>query len=159
VKLDLSSAGISKVVANLVEEENRRLHALAQAVARSAQADAAAAGGACFTESSHLSYPELLSAFRTQARLHDLTIVDAEPDALAPDRGLIDALLMDSGRPLLVVPSDRDVFGARRIILAWDGSGRAARAAADARFCCSFEASYHPGYDGMGLRGAHGDGR
>ncbi|MBM6581244.1 hypothetical protein ILT44_13700 [Microvirga sp. BT689] len=26
-------------------------------------------------------------------------------------------------------------------------------------FCCSFEASHHPSYDGIGLRGAHGDGR
>ena len=71
----------------------------------------------------HLSYPELLAVFRTQARLHDLTVVDAEPEALALDRGLIDALLMESGRPLLVVPPGQDVFRARRIILAWDGSG------------------------------------
>ncbi|WP_414470976.1 universal stress protein [Microvirga sp. M2] len=132
VKLDLSSAGISKVVAGLVHEENRRLHALAQATARSAQADAAAAGIACSVESPHLSYPELLAGFRTQARLHDLTVIDAEAETLAPDRGLIDALLMDSGRPLLVVPPGQDAFRARRIILAWDGSGRAARAAADA---------------------------
>ncbi|PII37849.1 hypothetical protein T190_30015 [Sinorhizobium meliloti CCBAU 01290] len=39
---------------------------------------------------------------------------------------------MESGRPLLVVPATQDVFRAKRIILAWDGSGRAARAAADA---------------------------
>lgn len=132
VKLDLSSAGISKVVAGLVHEENRRLHALAQATARNAQADAAAAGVVCSVESPHLSYPELLVAFRTQARLHDLTVIDAEAEVLAPDRGLIDALLMDSGRPLLVVPPGQDMFRARQIILAWDGSGRAARAAAAA---------------------------
>jgi hypothetical protein len=107
IKLNLPSAGISKVVAGLVQEENQRLHALAQAAAHSAQADAAAAGVASSIESPHLSYPELLAVFRTQARLHDLTIIDAEPEALNPDRGLIDALLMDSGRPLLVVPLDR----------------------------------------------------
>ena len=39
---------------------------------------------------------------------------------------------MDSGRPLLVIPPGQDVFRAQRVILAWDGSGRAARAAADA---------------------------
>ena len=44
VKLDLSSAAISKVVAGLVQEENQRLHALAEAAARSAQGDASAAG-------------------------------------------------------------------------------------------------------------------
>ncbi|WP_262031804.1 universal stress protein [Microvirga sp. Mcv34] len=132
VKLGLSSAGISSVVASLVEEENQRLHALAEAAARSAQGDASAAGVVCSAASPHLSYPQLLAVFRAQARLNDLTVVDAEPEALTPDRGLIDALLMDSGRPLLVVQPGQEVFRARRIIVAWDGSGRAARAAADA---------------------------
>ena len=132
IRMDLSSAGVSKIVAGLVQEENRRLRTLAEAAARSAQGNAAAVGVVCSIEAPHLSYPELVVAFRTQARLHDLTIVDAEPEALAPDRGLIDALLMDSGRPLLIVPPGQDVFRARRIILAWDGSGHAARAAADA---------------------------
>ena len=132
VKLDLSSAGISKVVAGLVQEENQRLHALAEAAARSAQGDANAAGIVWSTAAPHLSYPALLAVFRAQARLHDLTVVDAEPEALALDRGLFDALLMDSGRPLLVVSPGQDVFRAQRVILAWDGSGRAARAAADA---------------------------
>ncbi|KFG69693.1 universal stress protein [Microvirga sp. BSC39] len=132
VKLDMSSAGISKVVAGLVEEENQRLHALAQAAACGVQADAAMAGVVCSVETPHLSYPALLAAFRTQARLHDLTIVDAESESLALDRGLIDTLLMDSGRPLLIVPPTQEGFRAGRIIVAWDGSGRAARAAADA---------------------------
>ncbi|NRP75694.1 Stress response protein NhaX [Ensifer psoraleae] len=132
IKLTLSSAGVSKVVAGLVREENQRLHSLAEAAARAAEAEASSAGVACSTESPHLSYPELLAVFRTQARLHDLTIVDAESESLALDRGLIEALLMESGRPLLVVPATQDVFRAKRIIVAWDGSGRAARAAADA---------------------------
>src|SRR6478609_6292037 len=63
VKLDLSSAGISKIVASLVHAENQRLQALAEAAAHSAQADAAAAGVVCSTESPHLGYPELLAVF------------------------------------------------------------------------------------------------
>lgn len=132
VKLTLTNAWVSKFAADLVHAENRRLQELAETTARSAQANAAAAGVACLVEAPHLSYPDLLAAFRTQARLHDLTVVDAEPEAINLDRGLIEALLMDSGRPLLVVPPGQDVFRAERIILAWDGSGRAARAAADA---------------------------
>jgi nucleotide-binding universal stress UspA family protein len=118
-------------VAGVVQEENQRLHALAEAAARSVQGEAAAAGIACTTAAPHLSYPDLLAVFRAQARLHDLTVVDAEPEALTLDRGLIEALLMDSGRPLLIVPPGQEVFRASRIILAWDGSGRAARTAAD----------------------------
>ncbi len=132
VKLALTNAWVGKFAAHLVSAENRRLRDLAEAAARSAQADAAAADIDCSVETPHLSYPELLSAFRSQARLHDLSILDAESEVVNLDRGLIEALLMDSGRPLLVVPPGRDVFQARRIILAWDGSAMAARAAADA---------------------------
>jgi nucleotide-binding universal stress UspA family protein len=132
VKVAVSTARVSRVVAGIVQEENQRLRALAEAVARCAQGDAGAAGIVCTTAAPHLNYPELLAVFRAQARLHDLTVIDAEPEALTPDRGLIEALLMDSGRPLLVVPPGQEVFSARRIILAWDGSGRAARAVADA---------------------------
>jgi nucleotide-binding universal stress UspA family protein len=132
VKLELTNAWISNFAANLVQAENQRLRALAEAAAQSAQVNAATAGVACSVESPHLSYAELLNAFRGQARLHDLTIVDAESEAINVDRGLIETLLMDSGRPLLIVPPGREVFQANRIILAWDGSARAARAAADA---------------------------
>jgi nucleotide-binding universal stress UspA family protein len=132
VKLELTNAWISNFAANLVQAENQRLRALAEAAAQSARVNAATAGVACSVESPHLSYAELLNAFRGQARLHDLTIVDAESEAINVDRGLIETLLMDSGRPLLIVPPGREVFQANRIILAWDGSARAARAAADA---------------------------
>ncbi len=125
VKLQLTNQWIATFAAGLVQAENQRFHALAQAAAASARV-------ACSTVSQHLSYRELAVAFRTQARLHDLTIVDAEPEALVPDRELIGALLMGSGRPLLVVPPGWDTFQARRILFAWDGSARAARAAADA---------------------------
>ncbi|HZW48444.1 MAG TPA: universal stress protein [Microvirga sp.] len=132
VKLALTSAWVSKFATDLVDAENRRLQELADTAARSAQANAAAAGVACSIETPHLGYPDLLNAFRSQARLHDLTILDAETETVNLDRGLIEALLMDSGRPLLIVPPGREVFRAKRIILAWDGSARAARAAADA---------------------------
>jgi nucleotide-binding universal stress UspA family protein len=132
VKLVLTSTWVSEFAADLVEIENRRLRTVAEAVARSAQADAAAAGVTCATHAPHLDYADLLASFRAQARLHDMTVVDAEPKALDLDRGLIESLLMDSGRPLLIVPPDRTTFRARRMIVAWDGSGRAARATSDA---------------------------
>lgn len=132
VKLVLGVAGTSRLLAGLVAAENKRLQTLAEAAARTAQADAALGGVICTTETPHLRYTELLAAFSRQARLHDLTIVDAESGAFDVDRGLIEALLINSGRPLLVVPPGRDAFSCRRIVLAWDGSAKAARAAADA---------------------------
>jgi nucleotide-binding universal stress UspA family protein len=132
VKLMLSASGMSGLIAGLVQFENRRLHALAEVAARAAQDDAAAGGVICTTQTPHLAYPRLLAAFARQGRLHDLTVLDAEPSSINVDRGLIECLLIDSGRPVLVVPPGCDAFSCRRIVLAWDGSGRAARAAADA---------------------------
>jgi nucleotide-binding universal stress UspA family protein len=132
VHIALSSAWVSDFAAGLVHTENQRLQALAEAAARSAAADAAAAGVVCSTQSPHLAYPDLIASFRAQARVHDLSILDAEEEALNVDRGLFDALLLDSGRPVLIVPPSRTTFSARRIIVAWDGSARAARAAHDA---------------------------
>lgn len=64
--------------------------------------------------------------------MHDLTVLDAEPVALAVDRGLIEHLLLESGRPLLVIPPGRESFTAKRVLVAWDGSAKAARAVHDA---------------------------
>jgi nucleotide-binding universal stress UspA family protein len=132
VRLTLNSAWIGNFAKGLVHAENRRLHSLAEAAARSAGVDAAVAGVSCSTQSPQLDYSNLLASFRAQARVNDFTILDAEAEALNLDRGLFETLLLDSGRPVLVVPHDRDVFSARRVIVAWDGSARAARAANDA---------------------------
>lgn len=132
VKLVLPNVWTSNVASGLVRAENKRLNALAETVAKSAQADAAAAGVICSTETPHLAYHQLLALFAQQARLHDFTVLDAEAEAIHPDRGLIETLLTGSGRPLLIVPPGRDAFRCRRVILAWDGGAKAARAAGDA---------------------------
>ncbi|WP_457089872.1 universal stress protein [Microvirga sp. P5_D2] len=132
LKLTLTHAFISAFAEGLVVAENRRLNALARAVADSSQRAAAASGLACTTQAPQLAYPALIRSFASLARAHDLTILDAEPIALAVDRGLIEAVLMDSGRPLIVVPQDREAFAGSRIVVAWDGSAKAARALNDA---------------------------
>jgi nucleotide-binding universal stress UspA family protein len=123
---------VSKVAAALVAAENRRLDALADALAERARGDAAFAGVACAVESPQLTYRDLLVAFRNQARVHDLSLLDAEKNTIDIDRDLIETVLFESGRPVLVVPAGRDAFVARRVIVAWDGSAMAARAVGDA---------------------------
>ena len=132
LKLTLTHAFISTFAEGLVATENRRLDELAHAVADSSQRAAAASGIACTTQAPQLSYPALIKSFTFLARTHDLTVLDAERSALALDRGLIESVLMDSGRPLLVVPQGRETFAGDRIVVAWDGSARAARALNDA---------------------------
>ena len=121
-----------RAVAEVVTSENDRRRRLSDLVAERARGEAAAAGVVCTAESPQLTYTELRNTFTAQAHVHDLTVLDAEPIALDVDRGLIEAVLFESGRPVVVVPAGCNVFAARRVIVAWDGSGRAARALHDA---------------------------
>lgn len=45
---------------------------------------------------------------------------------------MIDGVLFGNGHPLIVVPPGRAASSARRVVVAWDGSAQAARAANDA---------------------------
>ena len=119
-------------VNDLIAHENRRLSARARAIAERAVTDATLEGVSCSIEASALAYPELVGRLTARARLADLTILDAEAREVDLDRDVIDGVLFGSGRPLLVVPPGGDTFSARRIVIAWDGSAQAARAANDA---------------------------
>jgi nucleotide-binding universal stress UspA family protein len=132
LKLALTGPVVGDFVAGLVDAENRRLQALTNLAVQRAQADAAASGVVCSTQNPQLSYSDLLASFTAQARVHDLTVIDGEPEAMVPDRALIEALLINSGRPLIIVPPGREVFSSRRMVVAWDGSAKAARAVGDA---------------------------
>nr|WP_246519845.1 universal stress protein [Ancylobacter lacus] len=69
------------------------------------------------------------------ARLYDLTVI-AQADLEQPgsEEVIAEAVLFDSGRPVLLVPQKQArPFSARRIMVAWDGGRAAARAVAEAR--------------------------
>ncbi|POR42386.1 universal stress protein [Methylobacterium sp. V23] len=131
-RVTVVAGGAWGFVRDLVATENRRLRSLAQLVAESAAADAASAGVTCTTEAPYLAYSDLVARLTARARLADLTILDAETREVDLDRDLIDGILFRSGRPLLVVPPGCEAYSARRVLVAWDGSAQAARAANDA---------------------------
>lgn len=131
-RIDVSGTMFPTLVGSFVSGEIRRLDALAHAVAERAAGDAAMAGVVCTTEAPSLSHANIIVRLTQQARLHDLTILDAEPIAVSGDRELIEAVLLDSGRPIIVVPPTISAFSATRIVVAWDGSAPAARALNDA---------------------------
>ena len=78
-----------------------------------------------------LSLPELLA--RT-ARRFDLTILpQADPEGGGSERAMIEAALLGSGRPILIVPHfQKGGIKFERVLVCWDGSHNAARAIADA---------------------------
>ncbi len=69
------------------------------------------------------------------ARLYDLTVVSqADLELPGSEEVIAEAVLFDSGRPVLLVPQKQArPFSARRIMVAWDGGRAAARAVAEAR--------------------------
>jgi len=132
LRLKLPSALVSRMAAKLVAQENRRLISLAEQLASEAQREAEMSGILCSVEVPHLAYADLRIALIAQARVHDLSIFDMQHNLLLPDSGLIEAALFTSGRPTLIVPDSHQAALPKHVLIAWDGSARAARAVADA---------------------------
>jgi len=116
-----------------VHAENRRIGVLAERFAELARTSAGLAGVASTIETPQLVYADLSDRLVAQARVHDLSVLDLEKDAAERDRGLIEAALFDSGRPVIIVPPGSETFAAGRILIAWDGSAGAARTVAEVR--------------------------
>lgn len=68
-----------------------------------------------------------------RTHLSDLVLMQMPADVLSTGLALIEDVLFTSGRPLIIVPRDWTRADApARIVVAWDGGGRAARAVGDA---------------------------
>lgn len=132
VELRLTHGGVIHFAQSLVNAENGRLRRVADAAADAARQTASAAAVLCEARTEQLDPDTLAASFIRQARAHDFSILDAEPVALALDRTLIEGMVCSSGRPLLVVPQGCSSFSCGTIIVAWDGSAKAARALNDA---------------------------
>jgi nucleotide-binding universal stress UspA family protein len=77
-------------------------------------------------------YVDARAALLLGARTSDLAVLP-QADTLSLAGGVIEAMLFESGRPVIVVPeawTKGAVFG--KIVIAWNGSARAARAVGDA---------------------------
>ncbi|GJE33995.1 universal stress protein [Methylobacterium oxalidis] len=114
------------------EVDYRRLDALAHSIADSAAGGIEQADVMCAIEAPSLSHSDVVNQLAAQARLHDLTILDAGPRTFDLDRKTIEKALFLSGRPVIAVPPGYAAFATQRVVVAWDGSAQAARAANDA---------------------------
>lgn len=132
LKLTLPHSFVSGIVAGIAASENRHVAELARTVVERISEQAGAIGVAASVSSSQLKRLKLVEEFTKENRLHDLCILDSESEAIDIDRDLIEAALLDSGRPVIVVPPGFTSFSARHVVVAWDGSSKAARALFDA---------------------------
>ena len=128
VRFEVPTSVSSEVAEAIFEEENRQLRARGEKLALRAQQEAISFGVSCSIKTPQLTYDDLRESLIGLARVHDLCVFDAEESILNIGSGLINSVLIESGRPILVVPPGREIFAAQRIMVAWDGSAQAARA-------------------------------
>ncbi len=69
----------------------------------------------------------------TTSRTADLIVLPQSKGVLSFEAGLVEGVLFGAGRPVLVVPAEwENECQFKRIVVAWDGGARAARAVGDA---------------------------
>ena len=132
-KIEISVSLPVTAVRGLVAGANSEREHLATSLADKPLAAARLAGVTASTRIMHASYPTARDQIVRAARVHDLTIVQRSAGALSLEKDLAEECLFNSGRPILAVPPDwTRRFGLKKLIVAWDGSARAARAVGDA---------------------------
>jgi nucleotide-binding universal stress UspA family protein len=114
------------VIATAREAVERRAERCLDDIERRARAD-----GLSVAATRLLTTPELASDEAVRlARYHDLTVLGQSRDS-GDGRSVLAAVLLGSGRPLLVVPDVHQRPAAlSRLVVAWDSGDRAARAVA-----------------------------
>lgn len=96
--------------------------------------DRAAQGGVAAQAITGIDHSRgVIGCIADHARLHDLVVVGADSSGMLSDRLIAENLLFETGRPLMIVPTNHSgPFACRRIAVAWDNSRVAARALGDA---------------------------
>jgi len=116
--------------------ESQRVEAEAAASAAIARFEEAARRAGVSAESRLLaaSIAEASDQFGRIARRFDLAVVgQAEPEKASPQELITESALFEGGRPVLVVPYIQEAeFKLGKVLVCWDGSRAAARAAGDA---------------------------
>lgn len=132
-ELDLPTARVLPMVRALVDQVNAERRAAAVALQEKIETASRLSGVACDCEIFQDSYIDARDRVVAGARASDLVVLPQAAGALSSETGLIEGILFGSGRPAIVVPDDwRGATAPKRIVVAWDGGSRAARAVGDA---------------------------
>ena len=112
--------------------ERERAEKLTSRVARSASELISRAGVEFVAEHARSPFEPLDARFVQLARVHDITVLDAAGAEDTTQRTVIEDVLFDSGRAVVVIPRHGGTSLPHRVAIAWDGSARSARAVKDA---------------------------
>ncbi len=132
-ELDLPSARLLPMVRALVDEVNAERRAAALELETKIATAARLAGVSFDCEILQDRYVEARDRAVAGARASDIVVTPQARGALSSEKDLIEAILFGCGRPAIVVPAEWTKRAAiKRIVVAWDGGARAARAVGDA---------------------------
>ncbi|MFO0992738.1 MAG: universal stress protein [Hyphomicrobiales bacterium] len=132
-KIEIGVALPITAVKGLVAGANSEREKRAEKVADKQLAAARLAGVTAGSRIQHAPYVTARDQLVRVARVNDLTILQRSHGALSLEKDLAEECLFNSGRPIVAVPPDwKRSFALRSVIVAWDGSARAARAVGDA---------------------------
>jgi nucleotide-binding universal stress UspA family protein len=125
----ITDLGGAEILRSLIEQSRTQ----ARATAAHFEAAAKRSQLSVHTVTPESSTPNAAAAFASCARTFDLAVVkQAEADDDQASRAMIEAVLFNSGRPVLVVPYiQKSGFSVKRVMVCWDGSRAAARAIGD----------------------------
>lgn len=131
--LDLPSARLLPLVHALVDQVNSERRARAEAAQEKVTTACRIAGVPLFCQIVQERYVEARAALVAAVRASDLVVMARSTGLLSSEGGLGEGVLFESGRPVICVPPDwKAEPRLERIVVAWDGGARAARAVGDA---------------------------
>ncbi len=122
------------VAVELIQAQRAESHKAARAAVDSFEAAVRRVGISAESHLLEASSATAADTFGRLARRFDLAVVaQAEPDQLPARDLIIEAVLFESGRPVLIVPYiQTEGLKLDRVMVCWDGSRNAARAVGDA---------------------------
>jgi nucleotide-binding universal stress UspA family protein len=126
--------GYEGVTVRLIEAERAKAAGAAEAAIRKFEESARRKGLSAESRQIEANFASAGDQFAVIARRFDLSVVtQAEPRKVVSEEMIIEAALFGSGRPVLAVPYiQKSGLALNRVMVCWDGSRNAARAAADA---------------------------
>ena len=124
----IPASPFSDFPAHAIAREALKLDEAAEKCSATASSAAEAAGVA---SSSRVLAHDFLAMMWMSARLahlQDVVVMDAKSDALREYQEIIEGMLFQSDRPVILVPKDWAPAVPRKILIAWDGTIEATRA-------------------------------
>lgn len=129
VRIAAPSAIMMGGARTLIAEANAQMRDRARDFAEAARVQAQSSGVTASVEIALDDYHAVARRFIVMARLADVAVMEADPESVSLQEGLLKEVLFDSGRPLIVTPQHWSGPAAPgKVIVAWDGTAKAARA-------------------------------